>query len=130
MAQLFAVFRAETQRRQLITLPHSYHGITFGALAIGGRASARRDFSPLLIETHHVSPVYDYRDRRANETPEAFGERLAQELEAKIDELGGDNVLAFIAETVVGATLGAVPAVPGYFKRVRQICDKHGVLLI
>jgi adenosylmethionine-8-amino-7-oxononanoate aminotransferase len=130
MARQVAVERGEPQRRHLISRRQSYHGITFGALAIGGRASARRDFSPLLIETHHVSPVYEYRDRRANETPEAYGERLAQELEAKIDELGGDNVLAFIAETVVGATLGAVPAVPGYFKRVRQICDKHGVLLI
>ncbi len=130
LARQVVVERGEPQRRHLISRRQSYHGITFGALAIGGRPAARRDFSPLLIETHHVSPVYEYRDRRADETPEAYGERLAQELEAKIDELGGNNVLAFIAETVVGATLGAVPAVPGYFKRVRQICDKHGVLLI
>ena len=125
MARQVAVERGEPQRWHLISRRQSYHGITFGALAIGGRASARRDFSPLLIETHHVSPVYEYRDRRANETPEAYGERLAQELEAKIDELGGDNVLAFIAETVVGATLGAVPAVPGYFKRVREIASRR-----
>ncbi|MBS0534771.1 MAG: aspartate aminotransferase family protein [Proteobacteria bacterium] len=130
MARQVAVERGEPQRRHLISRRQSYHGITFGALAIGGRPSARRDFSPLLVETHHVSPVYEYRDRSAGETSEAYGERLAQELEAKIDELGSGNVLAFIAETVVGATLGAVPAVPGYFKRVRQICDRHGVLLI
>ena len=84
----------------------------------------------MLIETHHVSPVYEYRDRRADETAQAYGERLAQELESKLAELGGDTVIAFVAETVAGATLGAVPAVPGYFRRVRDICDRHGVLLI
>jgi adenosylmethionine-8-amino-7-oxononanoate aminotransferase len=130
MARQVAVERGEPQRRHLIARRQSYHGITFGALSIGGRPSAKRDFAPLLIETHHVSPVYEYRDRLATETPEVYGERLARELEDKINELGGDNVLAFIAETVVGATLGAVPPVPGYFKRVRQICDKYGVLLI
>jgi hypothetical protein len=74
--------------------------------------------------------VYEYRDRRAGESPQAYGERLAQELESKMEELGGENVIAFVVETVVGATLGAVPAVPGYFQRVRDICDRHGVLLI
>ena len=74
--------------------------------------------------------MYEYRDRRAGESPQAYGERLAQELESKIKELGGENVIAFVAETVVGATLGAVPAVPGYFQRVRDICNRHGVLLI
>ena len=77
-----------------------------------------------------MSPVYEYRDRRADETPQAYGARLAEELEAKVHELGGDNVIAFVAEPVVGATLGAVPAVSGYFKRVRDICDRHGILLI
>lgn len=84
----------------------------------------------MLIETHHVSPAYEYRGKRADETVEAYGARLAEEFESKIDELGGKNVIAFVAETVVGATLGAVPAVPGYFKRVRKICDRHGILLI
>ena len=74
--------------------------------------------------------MYEYRDRRAGESPQAYGERLAQELESKIEELGGENVIAFVVETVVGATLGAVPPVPGYFQRVRDICDRHGVLLI
>jgi len=83
-----------------------------------------------LIETHHVSPVYEYRERRGDETAEAYGERLAEELNAEIEELGGANVIAFVAETVVGATMGAVPAVPGYFKRVREICDRYGILLI
>jgi len=77
-----------------------------------------------------VSPCFEYRDRRPDETPEAYGERLAAELEAKIIELGPRNVAAFVAETVSGATLGCATAVPGYFKRVREVCDRYGVLLI
>ena len=130
LARQYFVERGEPQRRYIIARRQSYHGVTLGALAVGGREWQRKQFAPLLIETHHVSPVYEYRERRADETPQAYGERLAQELESKIEELGGDNVIAFVAETVVGATLGAVPAVPGYFKRVREICDRHGVLLI
>jgi hypothetical protein len=130
LARQYFVERGEPQRRYIIGRRQSYHGVTLGALAAGGRQWQRKQFEPLLFETHHVSPVYEYRDRRADETPQAYGARLTEELEAKIDELGGGNVIAFVAETVVGATLGAVPAVPGYFKRVREICDRHGVLLI
>jgi adenosylmethionine-8-amino-7-oxononanoate aminotransferase len=130
LARQYFVERNEPQRRYMIGRRQSYHGITLGALAVGGRHWQRQPFDPMLFEAHHVSPVYEYRDRRADETPEAYGVWLAEELEAKIDRLGGRNVIAFIAETVVGATLGAVPAVPGYFKRVRDICDRHGILLI
>jgi adenosylmethionine-8-amino-7-oxononanoate aminotransferase len=130
LARQYFVERGEPQRRYIIARRQSYHGVTLGALAIGGREWQRKQFAPLLIETHHVSPAYEYRDRRADETPQAYGARLADELETKIQELGGDNVIAFVAETIVGATLGAVPAVPGYFQRVRDICDRHGILLI
>jgi adenosylmethionine-8-amino-7-oxononanoate aminotransferase len=130
LARQYFVERGESQRRFLIARRQSYHGVTLGALAVGGREWQRRQFAPLLIETHHVSPVYEYRERRSDETSEAYGERLALELEARIAELGGENVIAFVAETVVGATMGAVPPVPGYFKRVREICDRHGILLI
>jgi adenosylmethionine-8-amino-7-oxononanoate aminotransferase len=130
LARQYFVERGEPQRKHLIARRQSYHGITLGALAVGGREWQRRQFAPLLIETHHVSPVYEFRERRADETPQAYGERLAQELDDKIGELGGENVIAFVAETVVGATMGAVPPVPGYFKRVREICDHHGILLI
>src|SRR6266404_8572945 len=130
LARQYFVERGEPQRRYLIARRQSYHGVTLGALAVGGREWQRQPFAPLLIETHHVSPVYEYRERGADETSEAYGERLAEELNAKIGELGGANVMAFVAETVVGATMGAVPAVPGYFKRVREICDRYGILLI
>jgi adenosylmethionine-8-amino-7-oxononanoate aminotransferase len=130
LGRQYFVERGEPQRRYLIARRQSYHGITTGALAVGGREWQRRAFAPLLIETYHVSPVYEYRERVPNETPEAYRERLARELEARIDELGGENVIAFVAEPIVGATMGAVPAVPGYFKAVRRICNRHGILLI
>ena len=130
LARQYFVEKGEPQRRHLIGRRQSYHGNTLGALAVGGNAWRRRQFEPLLIEAKHVSPCYAYRGKQPGESEEAYGERLAAELEAEIASLGGDRVLAFIAETVVGATLGAVPPVRGYFRRVREICDRHGILLI
>ncbi len=130
LARQYFVEHGEPQRRYVIGRRQSYHGITLGALAVGGRERQRRQFGPLLIEAHHVAPVYEYRERRSDETADTYGRRLAAELETKIEQLGGDTVMAFIAETVVGATLGAVPAVPGYFRSVRDICDRYGILLI
>ena len=130
LARQYFVEHGQPRRRFIIARRQSYHGVTLGALAVGGRDWQRKLFGPLLIETHHVSPAYEYRGKRADETVQAYGARLAEEFESKINELGGKNVIAFVAETVVGATLGAVPAVPGYFRRVREICDRHGILLI
>ncbi|WIM12085.1 aspartate aminotransferase family protein [Enhydrobacter sp.] len=131
LARQYFVERGEPQRRHFVARLQSYHGNTLGALSVGGNLWRRRPFEPILLgNVHHVSPCYEYRGRRSDETPETYGERLAQELADKIDALGGDKVIAFIAETVVGATLGAVLPVPGYFRRVREICDRHGILLI
>ncbi|GHE22858.1 aspartate aminotransferase family protein [Halomonas urumqiensis] len=130
MARQYFIERGDPQRRHLIARRQSYHGNTLGALATGGNAWRRRQFEPLLVEVSHVSPCYAYRGQAEDETPEAYGERLAAELEGEIQRLGPETVMAFVAEPVVGATLGAVPAVPGYFKRVREICDRHGILLI
>jgi adenosylmethionine-8-amino-7-oxononanoate aminotransferase len=130
MARQYFVEIGEPKRRFFIGRKQSYHGNTLGALAVGGNEWRRKQFAPLLIETHHVSPCYEYRGRRSSETPEAYGARLAAELEAKIAELGAENVIAFIAETVVGATAGALTPVPGYFKRIREVCDQSGILLI
>ncbi|MFV0410946.1 MAG: aspartate aminotransferase family protein [Paracoccus sp. (in: a-proteobacteria)] len=130
MARQYFVEIGQPQRRHIIARRQSYHGNTIGALATGGNAWRRAQFQPILPETHHVSPCYAYRDQVVGESAEAYGARLAQELEDKILELGADQVIAFVAEPVVGATLGAVPAVPGYFKRVREVCDRYGVLLI
>jgi len=130
LARQYFVEKGEPQRRYLIGRRQSYHGNTLGALAVGGNAWRRRQFQPLLIEASHVSPCYAYRDQGQGEPDVAYGERLAAELEAEIQRLGADQVIAFVAETVVGATLGAVPPVAGYFRRVREVCDRHGVLLI
>lgn len=117
-------------RHRVIARRQSYHGNTLGALAAGGNAWRRAQFAPLLVETTHIAPCYEYRDRQEGETPEAYGRRVADELEAEILRLGPETVMAFVAEPVVGATMGAVPAVPGYLKRIREICDRYGVLLI
>ncbi|WP_447752171.1 aspartate aminotransferase family protein [Pseudomonas nicosulfuronedens] len=130
LARQYFVEIGQPQRTHLIARRQSYHGNTLGALATGGNAWRRQQFQPLLIDVSHVSPCYAYRGQAEGETPEAFGERLARELEAEILNLGPDKVMAFVAEPVVGATLGAVAAVPGYFRRVRDICDRYGVLLI
>ncbi|WP_175819366.1 aspartate aminotransferase family protein [Burkholderia sp. BCC0419] len=130
LARQYFVEKGEPQRRHFIARRQSYHGNTLGALAIGGNAWRREPFLPLLIEAHHVSPCYAYRDQLAGETDEAYAQRLADELEQKIVELGAENVAAFVAETVVGATAGAVPPVRTYLKKIRAVCDKYGVLLI
>ena len=130
MARQYFVEKGETQRRHLIARRQSYHGNTLGALAAGGNEWRRRQFQPMLVETHHIDPCYAYRFRAPGESEEAYGARAAQALEDKIAELGGENVMAFVAETVVGATAGAVPPVGPYFKRIREICDSHGILLI
>ena len=130
MARQYFVEIGQPQRQHFIGRKQSYHGNTLGALAVGGNEWRRQQFAPLLINVTHVSPCYEYRGLQANETPEQYGERLARELDLAIQEAGSDRVIGFVAETVVGATLGAVPAVPGYFKRVREVCDRHGVLLI
>jgi adenosylmethionine-8-amino-7-oxononanoate aminotransferase len=130
LARQYFVEKGEPRRRHFIARRQSYHGNTLGALAIGGNEWRREPFRPLLIETHHVSPCYAYREQRAGEPDDALAQRLADELESAIVALGPDSVAAFVAETVVGATLGAVPPVRDYFRKIRAVCDKYGVLLI
>jgi adenosylmethionine-8-amino-7-oxononanoate aminotransferase len=130
MARQYFVEKGEPQRRHIIARRQSYHGNTLGALAAGGNEWRRAQFKPLLIETHHIDPCYAYRLQEPGESDEAYAERAARQLEDKILELGADEVIAFVAETVVGATAGAVPPVADYLKRIRAICDRYGVLLI
>lgn len=130
LARQYHLENGQPQRRHLIARRQSYHGNTLGALSAGGNEWRRRQFAPLLVEMSHIAPCYAYAEAVEGESPEAYGQRVADELETEIQRLGPDTVMAFIAEPVVGATLGAVPSVPGYFQRVREICDRHGVLLI
>jgi adenosylmethionine-8-amino-7-oxononanoate aminotransferase len=130
LARQYHLERGAPERHKLIARRQSYHGNTLGALAAGGNAWRREKYAPLLVETHHIAPCFEYRERREDESPEEYGLRAADELEAEILRLGPETVMAFIAEPVVGATAGAVPPVPGYFRRIREICDRYGVLLI
>ena len=130
LARQYFLEKGEPQRHRVIARRQSYHGNTLGALAAGGNEWRRAQFSPLLVETSHIAPCYEYRLRQPDETAEEYGQRAANELEAEINRLGPETVMAFIAEPVVGATAGAVPPAPGYFPRIREICDRHGVLLI
>ena len=118
------------ERHRFIARQQSYHGNTLGALAMGGNMARRAPYEPLMIETSHVAPCYAYRHQLADESAEDYGRRAADALEAEILRLGPDSVAGFFAETVVGATAGVVPPAPGYFKRIREICDRYGVLLI
>ena len=130
LARQYHIENGEPQRQRVIARRQSYHGNTLGALAVGGNQWRRAQFEPLLINVSHIAPCYEYVDRNDGESTFEFGQRAAQDLEDEIQRLGPDQVMAFIAEPVVGATMGAVPAVAGYFKRVREICDQYGVLLI
>tara|TARA_R110002167_G_scaffold80291_5_gene220736 strand:+ start:3692 stop:5020 length:1329 start_codon:yes stop_codon:yes gene_type:complete len=130
MARQYFMEIGQPQRSRVIARQQSYHGNTLGALATGGNAWRRAQFEPLLTEVSHISACYAYRGQAPGETKDAYSTRLAAELEQEILRLGADQVMAFVAEPVVGATLGAVPAVSGYFKKIREVCDRYGVLLI
>ncbi len=130
LARQCALERGDPQRRNVISRRQSYHGNTLGALAISGNVGRRKVYSPLLFDVHFIDPCFYYRYGDEGESEAEYALRAAGQLEAKILELGPENVLAFTAETVVGATTGSVPASPGYFRKIREICDKYGVLLI
>lgn len=130
LARQYCVERGQPERAVFIARRQSYHGNTLGALAVGGNEWRRKPFAPLLMEVARVSPCYEYRDRAVDETRDAYTARLLAELEAKIIEVGPDKVIGFCAETVVGATGGAIPPTPGYLRGVRNLCDRYGILLI
>jgi len=130
MARQYFLEVGEPERTKFIARRQSYHGNTLGALSVGGNVWRREPFEAMLMDVGHIQPCYAYRNQLDGETEEEYGLRAADELKAEIQRLGPETVIAFVAETVVGATAGVVPPVKGYFKRIRDICDRHGVLLI
>ncbi|WP_282151098.1 aspartate aminotransferase family protein [Ruegeria atlantica] len=130
LARQYFLEIGQPERRRVIARRQSYHGNTLGALSAGGNEWRRAQFAPMLIEMTHIAPCFEYAEKPDTESSFDYGQRVANELEAEILRLGPESVMAFMAEPVVGATLGAVPAVEGYFQRIRQICDQYGVLLI
>ncbi|MEX0328869.1 MAG: aspartate aminotransferase family protein [Ruegeria sp.] len=130
LARQYYLEIGQPDRRHVIARRQSYHGNTLGALSAGGNAWRRAQFAPMLVDMTHIAPCYEYAEKLEGESSFEYGQRVANELESEILRLGPETVMAFMAEPVVGATLGAVPAVEGYFKRIREICDQYGVLLI
>ncbi|WP_295316489.1 aspartate aminotransferase family protein, partial [Roseobacter sp.] len=130
LARQYFVEKGEASRRHFIARRQSYHGNTLGALATGGNVWRKQAFAPIMVDTSLISPCYAYRGQQEGESAFEYGQRVANELEAELERVGPGTVIAFLAEPVVGATLGAVAPVEGYFRRIREICDKHGILLI
>jgi adenosylmethionine-8-amino-7-oxononanoate aminotransferase len=130
LARQHFVERGQPERTLFVARRQSYHGNTLGALAVGGNEWRRKQFAPLLIDVLRVAPCYAYRDQHEGESEAQYTQRLLDELDATIVAAGPQRVIAFCAETLVGATAGAVPPTAGYFKGVREICDRHGVLWI
>jgi hypothetical protein len=131
IARQALIERGEEKRTHFIARRQSYHGATLGAMSVGYHVERRKPYQDMLgHNTSHISPAYAYRHQRADESAENYGKRAAQELEDEILKVGPEKVAAFVAETVVGATIGVVPPPPGYFREIRRICDKYGVLLI
>lgn len=129
LALQYHAARGEMSRRRFIARQRSWHGNTLGALAISGFRDRRAAFEGALVEASHLSPVNAYRPP-SGVAPADVAEHCAAELEQEILRRGAETIAAFIFEPVVGAAGGAVPAPPGYAKRVREICDRHGVLMI
>ena len=130
LAWQYWVAAGRPDKKIIVSREHSYHGNTFGVLSASGNPGRRRASAAPLVEWPRIAPCYAYREQREAESEESFAERSAGYLEAAIRENGADQIAAFIAETVVGSSLGVVPAAGDYFARIRKICDDNGILLI
>jgi adenosylmethionine-8-amino-7-oxononanoate aminotransferase len=121
----------ESSRSVIMSRRLSYHGITLGALAASGHEARRQKYTPYLShQVEFIAPCYAYRNQRDGESDLDYGLRAANELEKAILRLGPQSVAAFIAETVGGATAGCLTPAAGYFRRIREICDRYSVLWI
>jgi adenosylmethionine-8-amino-7-oxononanoate aminotransferase len=130
LARQYWLEAGQPQRATFLARRQSYHGNTLGALAIGGNQWRRQPYAPLLIDIPRVAPCYEYRDRAAGQSTDAYTAALLQQMEQAILAAGPETLIGFVAETVVGATAGAVPPTPGYWRGVRALCDQYGLLLI
>lgn len=130
LAWQYWVARGKSEKKIIISREHSYHGNTLGALSASGNSARRRASAAPLLDWPRIEPCYAYREKRPDETLEDYSARAANTLQAAIDKHGSDQIAAFIAEPVVGSSLGVVPAAPGYFERIREICTANDILFI
>jgi adenosylmethionine-8-amino-7-oxononanoate aminotransferase len=129
LARQYFLERGEPRRTRIVARWQSYHGSTLGALSATGNRLRRKPYEPMLLDFPHIAPVYCYRCPFDLRYPSCLL-TCADDLARTLDKVGPGTVAAFIAEPVVGATLGAVPPPDGYWQRIREICDRHGILLI
>ncbi|MBL4894768.1 MAG: aminotransferase class III-fold pyridoxal phosphate-dependent enzyme [Emcibacter sp.] len=108
--------KGKPTKQKIISRIHSYHGNTYAALSISGNLPRRRVMGDILMDWPRIDPCYAYRHQRPGESAEEYGLRAANHLEDMIRQEGAETIAAFIAEPVVGASLGVVPAVVGYLK--------------
>lgn len=130
MAKQVAHEKGEDSRHKIISRRNSFHGATIGLLGVSGDVLRQRPFAALIGDSIKIAPTYGYRDQRIDESDADYGLRVANELDTAIRAAGPETVLAFIAETIGGSSSGALTAPPGYYERVREICDAHGVALV
>ncbi|MCJ1456894.1 hypothetical protein MMC28_007260 [Mycoblastus sanguinarius] len=131
MARQYYFETGQLERTHFVARKQSWHGATIAAMSVGSNLPRKIPYEPLLLPgVSHVSPAYAYQYKEKGENEADYVSRLAAELETEFQRVGPEKVIAFIAEPVVGATTGCVPAPEGYFKLVRQICDRYGILLI
>ena len=130
LVRQYWVARGRDSKHIMISRQQSYHGNTLGALSLAGNPGRSKIYAPLLQHWPKIESCYAYRHQHADESDEAYGTRSAMALEEAIHEHGAENIAAFFAEPVVGATMGAVPAVGPYFRKIREICNRHEILLV
>lgn len=131
LASQYWIEKGQPQRVNFIARKQSYHGNTLGALSVSGHSSRREYYQDWMSRNvTFVDPCYAYRAKRRGESDQQYVARLKKQFEDEIIALEPETVAAFIAETIPGTTLGCVPAAPGYFIAMREVCDKYGILLI
>ncbi|KAF2214288.1 hypothetical protein CERZMDRAFT_110653 [Cercospora zeae-maydis SCOH1-5] len=121
-----------TKRKNFISRKQSYHGNTLGALAVGGHVARKAIYEDILIRENvkHVEAYYPYRGVKGEMTEEEYVDSLVREFEQEVERTGPETVCAFVAETMSGLTLGAVPAGRGYLKKMKGVCEKFGILFV
>lgn len=132
MARQYFFEQGQTQRKHFVSRKQGFHGSSIGAMSISSNLPRKVQYQDALTLPHvsNVSPAYAYQYKIATETETEYATRLVDELEVEFLRIGPGNVVAFVAEPVVGATSGCVAAPKGYFPAIRKLCDKYGILLI
>lgn len=129
LARQYFVERGKPQKYKAIARWQSYHGVTLAALALSGRTTWKQIYAPLMLSVPRVAPPYEY---RCPLCADRGGCTLAcaDDLERTLQMEGPDTIAAFFAEPIVGTTASGLTPHPGYYKRVREICDAYDVLFV